>query len=1151
MYLCIVIDQNISLAMAKQVYETEPIKIIKGYLQKLVSVNASKRRMTVDLALGLIGAYMLQKFGKRTIDWKSMDEYLRFLRKDCFKGKNKSIVGNSSFSDCVSFICNHLSSLPFEQKKGTLKSFELKVINGIDDNGCLSFNDKTFSAYATQQIIDGVPAHNYLLKDTATEDSIIDDVIDNKKPVDNNLDTNEDGTENIITKADVVANEDNTNEQEITTPENPVLLATNNGARQRNGCTDNSPFIQLYDKLIEANSEYRRYAKFIWQWFLTLTEYEEIKTCLANNKLPNPSNWNYKTTRLLSLYIGEFYKREYENNVTPFTQLGNNTPNANFKNYSKICEWLNIEPYKKDNQAHLHTLYVNGGFPVHYIHSKLNNAQSNLFIDGLSKLLNAEDEVDILEGEEELGKVNNTALRESYQKGTGHSIFEYIQAIMANNQTWDNSDNESPEYRGFIDKIKEANKKAAERKKFKLFYSLWTYIHESNLVEFSLQPQIRFNPEEDGNRHYAISKQRLANWGITSPPAQFSLRLGDKKMRFTKCCKGDFISWDMADHIDLNRLDRNLTTDDLLHSDFSIVFDRLNGETTPIRNDFNLPFKNGFLQFYTDDDPSMASWNSFKGGHLFLWSGVLFDKTRYHLLPPASSLSINEDFEWVTFFDCIALKDTRNDKIHTIFNSKGRIYAKPSEESLNRSNIDNPYLLPSCLLDGMAECTIGEERSYAYIVKSSNLRFDVFRVANDERVNSNPIVEYKSAQEYLNLSSPWIKYQSGNIERGLYVFRVYNARYSTEVSCLVLPDNAKIEFYNKNKPYMIRFIGFANVSSETILSSERDKSAFRIYNNNADSFNFTIGDNNGSISLQTYHPKPQIHVYLFYEEIDIKKQPILIAYADDIEVKYIISADKCGSKHLFEFNGLYKRLFDTLTVTVTGNKYQLLTQRLKINIEEQDDLEVRVYTQEMNGTQDAENKAIKLMLLDLSDNSVKEITGTDTIDQARLIVKETKHDGLLFQSLKNNDYTDVYYAPKFIPKSGERLVGDAKTNERRSRLDLYADKEKFASDYAFQQFEIACEHRIYFAVFDSLLSMCWNAKKKDFLDTNKKPFKKNVLTFLNGYLKYTTDKSVEPSVAGLKRLAREFLFDWNNIKDDIENSDSRQMKELYQEIINN
>ena len=210
--------------------------------------------------------------------------------------------------------------------------------------------------------------------------------------------------------------------------------------------------------------------------------------------------------------------------------------------------------------------------------------------------------------------------------------------------------------------------------------------------------------------------------------------------------------------------------------------------------------------------------------------------------------NINEELGWVTFSDYVAFEDRKNRKIHTFFNSKGRIYAKPSEKSLHRNIIDSPCLLPNCLLDGMAECTIGEERSYAYIVKSSNLRFDVFRVANDEKVNSDPLVEYKSAQEYLNLSSPWIKYQSSNIERGLYVFRVYNARYSTEVTCLVLPDNAEIEFYSKSEPYWIKFIGFANVSSEGVLSSEKNNSiSFRISNNNADSFNFTIGDDNGRI----------------------------------------------------------------------------------------------------------------------------------------------------------------------------------------------------------------------------------------------------------------------------------------------------------------
>ena len=81
--------------------------------------------------------------------------------------------------------------------------------------------------------------------------------------------------------------------------------------------------------------------------------------------------------------------------------------------------------------------------------------------------------------------------------------------------------------------------------------------------------------------------------------------------------------------------------------------------------------------------------------------------------------------------------------------------------------------------------------------------------------------------------------------------------------------------------------------------------------------------------------------------------------------------------------------------------------------------------------------------------------------------------------------------------------------------------------------------------------MCWDAKKKTFLDVKKKPFKKNLLYFLMKYIAYTTNNSKEPSVSGLKRLAREFLFDWDSIKKDVENNSSQQLKDLYQEIISN
>ena len=1122
------------------------IDILKGVLQKIVAVNANGKLLTVDLALGLIGAYMLKKYSAGISEWGAMERFLKYLRSECFKGKKRSLISDYSFSECALYIHSFLSLQPFERKRGSLNSLELKVITEIDDNGYLSFNDKTFNVYANQQMIDGVPAQIYMLTDVTTEGFIEYNVGENNNVTDNNVDAEEISGDNITTEVVAVANNENSLEQETKMPENPVLLAIDNSAYQRNCCTDNNPFIRLYDELITANSENRRNAKFVWQWFLTLDEYEAIKACLTNNELPTPSRWDIKTVYLLALYIGEFYKREYENNVTPFSQLGEDTPNFNFGQYKVICEKLDIEPYRKNNQAHRDTLFVNGGLPIHHISSKLDNAQSNMFIDGLSKLLDVEDEIDISEGEEALGKVSNTSLRESYQKGTGHSIYEYIQAIMAGNTTWDDSDKESLDFRDFIEKLKEASKKAAERKKFKLFYSLWTYIQESNFVEFSLLPQIRFNPEEDGDRHYAISLQRLANWGITNPPAQFSLRLGENEIRFTKCYNGDYISWEMQDRIDLNRLDRDMTSDDLLHSDFTIVFDRLNGESSQIRNDFNFPFKNGYLQFYTDDDPSMASWNSFKGAKSFLWSGLLYNRNRYHLLSPVSAIDINEYFGWVSFRDSVSFEDTSKGKIHTFFNSKGRIYAKPSENSMHRKIVDSPCLLPNCLIDGMAKCTIGGEDSYAFIVKSSNLKFDVFRVTNDEKVNSNPIVEYKSAQEYLDPLASWKKCGSRNLDQGLYVFRLFNARYSTEVRCLVLPNNAEIVFQSTSTPYWIKFIGFANASSEGVPSSKRDNSTlFNISDNNVNSYDFTIGDELGKVSLQTYHPKPQSHVYLYGKEINVNNTPIIIAYADEIEVNYI-SANSSKNFRLSDEEKIYKLLFKALTATAMGNGVDLLIRKHDIQIDEKEKksiLPIRVYTKNIQNTNDSNS----LMLLDLEDNTVTPLVSSN-ID-----IENLEHDSLLFQSLKDVSCPDNYYAPKFLSHTGLGADSNVKRDERQEKLTNYANKtnlKSYVSDYAYQQFEIACEHKMYFAFSDPLLGMCWDVKKNNFLDVTKPKFKKNLLCFLQGYIDYTNMNSKDFSIAGLRRLAKELLFDWKNIKSYIENSGSQQLKELYQEIIN-
>ena len=1110
------------------------LALVKGDIQKLIAVNANRISLTVDLALGLIGAYMLKKYNSGIKDWKAMENFLKYLRNECFKGKKHSFISEYTFSNCTLFILKFLSLQPFERKKETLISFGLKVIAQVNNNGYLSYYDKTFNAYASQIIIDGMPVNNYVIEDLATENNISEDC-------------------DVITDSSVVETNSNNNtivEQEVITPDNSTLQNSDNQPHKQNNSNDNSPFIKLYDELKLANPKNRSEGQFAWQWLLSLDEYNAIKECVGTNKIPSPKKWDSRTVRLLALYIGEFYKREYENNLTPFTQLGENSSNYEFNQYTELCEFLNIESYKKESSDHTYTfywytLYVSGGLPVHFISTKLDNDKSNSFIDGLSKLFDAEDGLDIVEGEELLKKTN-TALRESYHNH--HSIFEYIQALLKDEKTWHDSDNENEEFCEFIEKVKNAKKKARERKKFKVFYSLWTYLDNSNIKEFYITPQLRFNPEEDGERHYAISKQRLENWGIKNPPAQFSLKIGDTSIIFTICYNGDYISRGMVDRIDLPILDKNLEIEDLSNPNYTIIYDDLRDEPCCLKKDFYLPFKDGYMQLYTDDDPSMASWNSYKGAHAFRWSGVLYDKNRYQLLSQNTIIDINEQIGWVTFADSVTFEDTNKGKIHTFFNSKGSIYAKPSNNSLHTIIINSPCLLEGCIIDGQAECAIGDEQGKAYIVKSNGIMFDVFRAADDEKVDFSTVVVYKSASDYRDFSIQWKEYDSKktSLAQGLYVFRLSRDRYMTEVKCYVLPLEANISFYNHSQPYLIKFNGIIDVTSDGIVTSQKeDRTEFRI-SNNSDKYIFTLGDGDEHITLQTYHPKAQIHLYLHGHEITDK--PIIMAYAEDIEVNYI-STQSCNKPkcRLSDYTEAYKRLFGALTATALGKRTKLLTQAHSIKLDERDEkskLMIRVYTQEISQNMVG---SVKMMLLDLEkeNNDLRQISSIPT---------KVDNDSLLFQSLKDVRNTDVYFAPKFVSHSGIGAASDVKKIARQKKLTAYANKENqksFASDWAYKQFEIACEHKIYFAVFDPLLGMCWDVKNKTFLDTTKTKFKKNLLCFLQGYVDYNKKYSHEPCIAGLKRLAREFLFDWKILKKDINNSLSQQLKELYQEIINN
>ena len=179
--------------------------LIRGDIQKLVAVNASRNSLTVNHVLGLIGAYMLKKNNPNLSGWEAMDLFLNCLRRECFKGEKQSIISNSSFSECALYIHNYLLSQSFVKMKEALMSFDLKIITKIEDNGYLSYNNKTFNVYASQEKINGKPASNYIILDLTAGSNSVEE------------------TDAKMNSSDIEKGSYTIDEHRVVTPERPIL----------------------------------------------------------------------------------------------------------------------------------------------------------------------------------------------------------------------------------------------------------------------------------------------------------------------------------------------------------------------------------------------------------------------------------------------------------------------------------------------------------------------------------------------------------------------------------------------------------------------------------------------------------------------------------------------------------------------------------------------------------------------------------------------------------------------------------------------------------------------------------------------------------------------------------------------------------------
>lgn len=801
-------------------------------------------------------------------------------------------------------------------------------------------------------------------------------------------------------------------------------------------------------------------------------------------------------------------------------------------------------------------MYVGGGLQIHYISNKINAGNTNAFIDALSLMFNPENEADILDAEEKLEKATNSAAtRESYRQH--QSIYKYIECCKSGS-AWAESDEDSDDFKNFIHKIGEARKRANLRGKFQLAFEMWTEFNDEDSFikdECYIYPILRFKPESDGERNYAISKVRLRSWQInlnSSPCFNLRIKEGDNILKdffYTICLNGDYISSEFEKKYDLEtKCIADVTPEFLNGMEYKITI--TNPETQEeqiIPNPIMPAFAKGYIQLYSNDSGNQSYWTTEKGRYSTERSGVIYDKSRFSPLLQSDDqgCDLNDKLGWICFKSSVVLKDNANENVTIIYNNKGQIYAHPKADCIH-SITRCPAIASGCFKsDGSVKCVINESEEYIFFVNEQDIEFEVKSFEKDE-----PIIDYRIQFKKYD-EDDFTEYTDQLLSQGLYVFRLMAGNYSTDVYCYVLKKDARFSIDRVNHQIKPSNIDSLSCIDELRLSGkgnycvpeEGDKAKYEFILDNI-------------VHISVYSPWHKIYIYHDGLKLDRGAQ-IIMAYASQYSVVDIAGRNEYMLDSCYKANqGLLRRL--------TNTALEKHSVQMDSNIDiELDGFKIRAYTDTIKDDTPLNDGSFYLLSLD-GKSEVTKVTAEFVTD----IRDNIKTDSLLFQSLKNCPTPPQrYYAPLYIGCHDNQHAVWTQTKKvryRQDKIQKFQKKKAFCSEEAFKQFEIACEHRLYFAFSDILLSMGWQyeevdknpnyssyepdraeshvTKKRACFDFLEKNSKGNLHKFFNDYVSQAKD---QPNIEGLKRLAKEFSFRWEYIAFD------EKFSNIHDQLINN
>lgn len=464
----------------------------------------------------------------------------------------------------------------------------------------------------------------------------------------------------------------------------------------------------LYDKLVTARGGETAVKEFvyIWQWLISESEYKGISETLQhcsslNSKEKQALFKNSKCIWIIVAYIAERYKREWNGNNqdydNPFKELGlakdNNQATQCAKKVAKSF-WGENSPkifvHESGKAEWLESLRMEGGLPIKYIVDKDQLDFTKDIYDNPIKAIEA------LEDKTQ-NKIQNKTRKYSYQQK--HSIYEYIQALIAKRDVYSKEDVELSPFKDFQKILEEGREDARKRaSKFEVEYAVWRWRYSD---EFVIHQQVNLKSAkaylEDQE---IISFERIRKvWRITEPTYVFWLRIGDKDYEFYKRSSGyrsatGRIDFTLPD-LDLSNLESSKVTITYIPQGADGQKEANESKWKDISNDIVKESKNYILFSSKDGNKWYQGRFGSKGAILVLNKSVKVEPIGY-----VDEVQLDGGMRWIEFDSLIKI----NGKTESI----GHLEIRPREEALHpivkyvqniklqrNNNIENIWILKS------------------------------------------------------------------------------------------------------------------------------------------------------------------------------------------------------------------------------------------------------------------------------------------------------------------------------------------------------------------------------------------------------------------------------------------------------------------------